>query len=287
VRGHGALIELTAPAELVQAAARAFAPTLSVEHRARGGDETGGPGDGGRLEPGQVDVARSWGPQASVVADPSARSVRSTSLGEVGATDADDLVRLTASVTQLELAAHARPEVFVHAGVVAHQGRAIVVPGSSHAGKTTLVRALVEAGATYYSDEYAVLDLHGNVAPFAKPLSIRTEGGGSASLDPRELGDVGTESVPVVLVAALQYRPGVEWRPTLQRGATTALVLVEHSVPARSRQVDTLDAAAAVARTAALVRGDRGPAEAAAVELLHLLASLDTSPWRWGSNLAP
>ena len=54
------------------------------------------------------------------------------------------------SELQLAVARLARPEVFVHAGVVAVNGRAILVPGRSGAGKTTLVRALLAAGATYY-----------------------------------------------------------------------------------------------------------------------------------------
>ncbi len=48
--------------------------------------------------------------------------------------------------------------VFVHAGVVGWRGRALVLPGTSFAGKTTLVAELVRAGAAYYSDEYAVID---------------------------------------------------------------------------------------------------------------------------------
>src|SRR5437588_1322341 len=55
--------------------------------------------------------------------------------------------------------------VFVHAGVVGVQGNAIVIPGRSMSGKTSLVSALVRAGATYYSDEYAVLDMIGRVHP--------------------------------------------------------------------------------------------------------------------------
>src|SRR5437867_1877526 len=64
--------------------------------------------------------------------------------------------------------------VFVHAGVVGWRGSAIVIPGKSFSGKTTLVAELVRRGAVYYSDEYAVLDRRGRVRPFAKPLSIRT-----------------------------------------------------------------------------------------------------------------
>ena len=51
------------------------------------------------------------------------------------------------------------------AGVVGWENRAIVMPGASFAGKTTLVRAWLEAGATYYSDEFAVLDRAGRVHP--------------------------------------------------------------------------------------------------------------------------
>ena len=43
------------------------------------------------------------------------------------------------------VASHARTAIFVHAGVVGWRGRAIVVPGRSMSGKTTLTRALVEA----------------------------------------------------------------------------------------------------------------------------------------------
>ena len=46
------------------------------------------------------------------------------------------------------VAQEAPDRVFVHAGVVGWKGRAIVIPGSSHSGKTSLVAALLAAGAT-------------------------------------------------------------------------------------------------------------------------------------------
>lgn len=253
VRGHGSVVDLAAPPELARRAALGLSPTLRVT---------------------EVEADADGVPHATVVADELEFTVRSSSLGVVRAADEHELVRLIASVTQLEVAAHAHPEVFVHAGVVAHHGRAIVVPGSSRAGKTTLVRALVEAGASYYSDEYAALDLHGNVAAFAKPLSVRASGGRSDWVDPHTVGRVGSEPVPVALVAALQYRDGAEWQPVLQQGASVALAITEHTVPARTRQVDTLDASAAVARTAAMVRGERGDAASTAEKLLELLHEL-------------
>src|SRR5262249_3170175 len=55
------------------------------------------------------------------------------------------------------IALFSRHGLFVHAGVVAWRGRAIMAPGRSMSGKSHLVAALVGCGATYYSDEFAVL----------------------------------------------------------------------------------------------------------------------------------
>jgi len=74
------------------------------------------------------------------------------------------------------VAENARRWIFVHAGVVAWGGRAIVIPGATQSGKTSLVAALVRAGAVYLSDEYAVFDARGRVHPYPKPLSIRSDG---------------------------------------------------------------------------------------------------------------
>src|SRR5436309_11058754 len=80
---------------------------------------------------------------------------------------------------RLHIAYTARDWIFVHAGTVAVDGRAIVLPGRSFSGKTSLVAALVQTGATYFSDEYAVVDPEGRVHPYPRPLSIRTPDGGS------------------------------------------------------------------------------------------------------------
>src|SRR5918994_2119193 len=80
----------------------------------------------------------------------------------------DDVMAALETDLQLHVAEFAPRRVFVHAGVVGWRGRAILLPGASHAGKSTLVAALLRAGATYYSDEYAVLDLSGRVHPYAR-----------------------------------------------------------------------------------------------------------------------
>src|SRR5512132_3614681 len=90
--------------------------------------------------------------------------------------DLDTVFETLESDLRLFVAELARHRVFVHAGVVGWKGKAIVMPGRSFSGKSTLVAELVKAGATYYSDEYAVFDSRGRVHPFLKPLEIRAQG---------------------------------------------------------------------------------------------------------------
>jgi len=96
------------------------------------------------------------------------RVARSLDLGEV-------FDAFEANV-HLHIAEAAPRRRFVHAGVVGWRGEAILIPGRSHSGKSTLVAASVAAGATYYSDEYAVLDEQGRDHPFPKPLSLYPTG---------------------------------------------------------------------------------------------------------------
>ena len=73
----------------------------------------------------------------------------------------------------LAIAEFSPQAVFVHAGVCVRNGAAVIVPGRSHAGKSTLIKALADAGATYYSDEFAPILPDGSVIPYPKPLSLR------------------------------------------------------------------------------------------------------------------
>jgi hypothetical protein len=64
-------------------------------------------------------------------------------------------------------------QVYVHAAVASCEGRAVILPGRSGAGKTTLVTALSLDGWTYLSDEVAALDLRRHVVhPYPRPLAL-------------------------------------------------------------------------------------------------------------------
>src|SRR5438105_13158500 len=90
----------------------------------------------------------------------------------------EDLLDGFESHLQLTVAEYAPRRIFVHAGVVEWKGRAIVIPGVSFSGKSTLVAELLRAGASYYSDEYAVIDERGRVHPYARDLRIRDAASG-------------------------------------------------------------------------------------------------------------
>ena len=167
--------------------------------------------------------------------------------------------------------------VFVHAGVIEHRGRALVIPGSSMSGKSTLVAELIKLGATYYSDEFAVLDEKGMVAPFAKALSLRKPGSFDATdYDVRHFGaEVGMKSVPIGMVAVTRYAAGGKWRPRAMTPGQGALAMLSHAVAARrqpGRVIGTLNRAVASAR---VVKGIRGEASEAASMLLEALEAVN------------
>ena len=171
------------------------------------------------------------------------------------------------------VAAAARGRTFVHAGVVGWRGHAILVPGRSRSGKTTLVAELVKAGATYYSDEFAVLDGRGRVHPFAKTLSIREGGCARHEVVRRrhaeELGgSCAVQPLPVGLVVLASHRPGAEWRPVRLTRGQAVLEMLAHTVPARLRPEASLAALERAVARATVLRGERGEAADVAAWLL-------------------
>jgi hypothetical protein len=178
---------------------------------------------------------------------------------------------------QSHLAEWAPRRVFVHAGVVGWRGRAIVMPGRSMSGKTSLVAELIRAGAVYYSDEYAVLDQSGRVHPFARPLALRTEGGRRERHGPEAIGArVGCHALPVGLVVVSRYRAGARWRPRVLPAGEGALALLANTVAARRAPERVVAALQTVVTRAQILRGVRGEARETARALLGHLAALDS-----------
>ena len=183
----------------------------------------------------------------------------------------DEALDLLEGDLQLSIAAAARGRLFVHAGVVGWRDRAIVIPGRTRSGKTTLVAALVRAGATYYSDEYAVFDARGHVHPYLKPLSLRREGGRPPVRCPVEsLGGVaGTKPLTVGLILVSRFRAGARWQPRRLTPGQTVLALLADTVPARRRPAAAFATLRQVACHAPALKGTRGEAQDLAPALLE------------------
>jgi len=172
---------------------------------------------------------------------------------------------------ELYIADRASRRTFVHAGVVGWNGQAIVIPGDSFSGKSSLVKALVKAGATYYSDEFAVLDERGRVHPYPIPLTIRParDGGPPMKYRAEELGGVaGVCPLPVGLVLITCYVSGTRFRPRPLSVGRAVLELLAHTLPARRRPGRVLDALSRVVSQALVLRGTRGEAEETARRIL-------------------
>src|SRR3954468_20499924 len=168
------------------------------------------------------------------------------------------------------VAALSRQRVFIHAGVVGWNGGAVVIRGASFSGKTSLVAELVRRGATYYSDEYAAIDRHGRVHPFAKPLSIRGEG----ERRPEELGGAGGRGpLPVLAIVDAPYRAGTRWRPRSRSAGEGALALLSNALPGRTDPARTMSTVRAAASDAVVLSGPRGDAAEMAPQLLARVAA--------------
>lgn len=191
------------------------------------------------------------------------------------ADDASTLLADLESALHVQVARQARRSLFVHAGVVALHGRAVLIPGRSMSGKSTLVDALVRAGASYYSDEYAVLDARGRVHPYPKPLSMRQPGRARPRRVPVAAPVPLANGVPVPpgLIVVTQHRDGASWDPVPLGAGDALLALLANTVRVRRRPAFALEVLAAAVRGVPALSGARGDARATAHGILdHLLA---------------
>ena len=185
---------------------------------------------------------------------------------------------------RLVVAVNAPGVAFVHAGVVAVGDRAVVLPGRSFAGKTTLVAELIRRGATYLSDEYAVLDEAGLVLPYPRPLSMRTPEALERTRETwakktpaSELGArVAQDALPVGVIAATTYRPGATGHPERRSRAQGAILLLSHAHAARTDSQRVMRIASRACAGAVVLEGERGEAAQTAQALLAQLSDLAT-----------
>jgi hypothetical protein len=164
--------------------------------------------------------------------------------------------------------------VLVHAAVIAWNGRALVLPGTSGSGKSTLAMALVEQGATYYSDEFAVIDEDARVHSYLRVPRLRASVGEDTAVRVRELmnaGLVAPDPLPVGLVLLSRYRKNATWQPRVMLCHEILFGLIENTVAIRNRPELSLRILKEVSTCAKGVQAQRADARSVASAVLAMI----------------
>jgi hypothetical protein len=186
--------------------------------------------------------------------------------------DLDIVFKSFDNLLRISVAEYAKGLVFLHAGAVGINGKAIVLPGQSFKGKSTLVTELVRAGAEYYSDDFAILDEEGLVHAYPRPISLRAIDGRHmpTELDHEEVGKGPSGPIPVGMILLTEYRRRAKWRPEVLSPGAGVLATVPFSLQVQRDPRLCLNVLNKVALSARIATTPRGEAKQAAKRLLTL-----------------
>lgn len=179
------------------------------------------------------------------------------------------------SVTDQAVTRGLRDMVAIHAGVVAWNGCAALLPGASHAGKTTLVTELLKRGAVYYSDEYALLDAEGRVHAYPRLLMIRDRTGfRQPTLASAWNAATADSPATVRLILSVKWASEEQWKVGRIGQSEALLVLLKNTPREMAESPEILGWLRSAASSAICYAGVRGEAAGAADHVMELLAAL-------------
>jgi hypothetical protein len=160
----------------------------------------------------------------------------------------------------------------VHAGTVLWNGRALLIPGKTHSGKSSMVAELLRRGATYFSDEYALVDAEGRVHPYPRPLLLRNDSDEQFPVLPGECNaEVGKAPAPVGWILLLEYQPGSAWSIQAVPQSLALLGLLQNTPHALADSPQMASAFQSAVAGAACYAGCRPDAVDAAEKILELI----------------
>ena len=146
------------------------------------------------------------------------------------------------------------------------------MPGRSLSGKTSLVAALVAAGADYYSDEFAVMDREGRIYPYQRRLVLR-QGSGKKPVR-RSATDLGgrngTGPLPLGLILVTKYSEDAAWDPREISAADAAMHLFANTILAQERPQFSWSVLTRAVAECHAVQSERPEASAIATTILEL-----------------
>lgn len=175
------------------------------------------------------------------------------------------------SLMRLKVAELSVGRIFIHAGVVGWKGKAIVFPGTSFVGKSTLTAELVRNGAEYYSDEYAVVEKDGLIVPFPRHISLRYFGGKrTKNVSAAELnGTQGKRPIAAGMVLFTHFEKRGCWEPEPISTGAGIMEIIPHIITMRRKPAFSLKVLDLMLRNAIMVKSPRGDVKKFAKFLLE------------------
>lgn len=184
--------------------------------------------------------------------------------------DFEEILSILQEDMEFVVLGRAPRRLFLHAGAVGIGRSAVLIPGSSMSGKSTLTAALLSAGATCFSDEFAMIDARGRVHPYRRPISMRTQPEEEPALaGPEAFGSRWeTEPLPVGLIALTRYEKGVRYQPRKLSRARGTVEVFAHTLTAVQQPRRALRWLVALLERVSVVKGPRGEAGEVARKLV-------------------
>jgi hypothetical protein len=182
------------------------------------------------------------------------------------------------SKIRLTVAEFAEKVIFLHAGVVEYKGRALVIPGKSFTGKTTLVAELASRGLKYYSDEFAVIDRSGRVHPYPKKLSVRgiIDDYQQVDIDVEALGGKkGRKKLEVGIILISTFKKGAKFKINEISIGSGIIEAIANSVSIRQNPEFVLKVLSQITKRAKIYKTQRNEAKLFADRLLAFLEQLN------------
>jgi hypothetical protein len=184
------------------------------------------------------------------------------------AVDSEDLLAAFEHHLPIAVASRTDRGVALHAALVSWQGKGVLLPGVSFSGKSTLVAALVDAGARFEADDLVLVEGSGAARGIPRALVLR-ENRGRTRRSPASLGwQPRLHPLPVERVLFLRFDPAgrLAWEPLTP--ATAALFLFAHAIDTKRDPARLLTALSALVSGSRTVQGLRGEAPSAARRIL-------------------
>jgi hypothetical protein len=180
--------------------------------------------------------------------------------------------RLLADIEH-EMASRSPHFTVIHAGVVGFPEGAVLLPGRSHAGKSTAVIELLRIGGSYYSDDFALVGRDGCVSPYPRAINRRVDGQ-VVQLVPQSdpTVKIGTKPIPVRAAVFTSFVPGVEaFAPEPLSAGAGVLRLLDHCFQAQTAPAKCLATLETLSRAASFWEGGRGEAQQFALDVRQLI----------------